>query len=135
MRRDVGTFRACVLVVVSLAISGCANTDSVSGNKTYNSVHDMRTVIERDAGIQCDCWMVFSGFNQGALQRADCTRWIVLSVYATSSDAQRAASETIRLTASSGITSRFLVGQNWTVNCGAYCDALQPALGGSVVSR
>ena len=123
------------LALLLLPILLFACTGGPSERSSYSSVDEMRRVIEQKVGIRCDTWEVFGGFNQGALQRAMCTDSIMISVYRDSSTARAAAAETAGLLSSVGMPSNFLVGQNWTANCGAYCGSLQTALGGEYIRR
>jgi hypothetical protein len=105
-------------------------------NVRYESIFDIREALEK-GGIACDRWRVIENPGPPALERANCTSWMVFGVYRSATDAQRDLSVLVRQIQSLGLdVGPFVLGPNWLVNCSGYperCQVVRDFLGGDVV--
>jgi hypothetical protein len=109
---------------------------TITVGKRYRDVAELRGELESKTSVRCTAYEEIAS-PTGALERATCTTEIVLSIYLDQEQAEATAKQIGELVAGSLATdSIHLVGENWTVNCGAdraLGDELQAALGGELV--
>jgi hypothetical protein len=105
-------------------------------NVRYESIFDIRKALE-EGGITCDRWRIIENPSPPALERANCTSWMVFGVHGSATDAQRDLSDLVRQLQSLGLdVGPFVLGPNWLVNCSGYperCQVVRDFLGGDVV--
>lgn len=94
----------------------------------------MRGILE-SSGTACDAWRLGTELSGAVQERANCTSWLVLSTYASSTDAQAEISQTVALLNAVGIGWGFVLGENWLANCtdAERCQRVKDALGGELV--
>lgn len=104
-------------------------------NVRYESVFDIRSVLEAE-GMSCGRWAVTPNPGPDVVERAVCTEWLIFSIHANASAAQREFQDLADFLEPFGIPLVFIVGPNWAANCGERvdeCAELQDVLGGEVV--
>lgn len=143
-----------ILAVASLALlsaAGCSAADKPAASsspspsvsvevrtvaKRYLTVSELAVDVQNSSSLKCD--MTYEEIQNpiGALERASCTESTGFGIYADKDDAKASAESIGELvTGVAGDKSVFVIGQNWSVNCGqdeALAREIAGKLGGEV---
>jgi len=115
------------------ATTTVAETSTAAVNTRYASVFDLRDLVE-SAGYPCNGWAIIAE-PVSATERAICTDEVVLAIHANASEAQLSVDTNSEMATAFGLSSVFVIGPNWAVNCGDredLCIEFQRVLGGEV---
>ena len=131
-------FTAVVLLLPSCSDAAddsadACGSDSESDESGYDSVDEMRHIVEAE-GFDCTGWRPFTELEpQNATEIATCTNAVVFSTHTGVAQVRIFVDRRAERLTSEGFESVALVGCNWSVNCDpAGCVELQEALGGEI---
>jgi hypothetical protein len=121
-----------ILLVMTLLVGACGS-GSESDESGYDSVDEMRQIVEAE-GFGCTDWRPLTEVEPpNATEIAKCTSAVVFSTHTGIAQVRIFVDRRAEMLTSEGLDSVALVGSNWSVNCEpAECVELQEALGGEI---